>query len=177
MRCLYQIDDVSPLDGIHSAVCGQFTLTENQVSRYPIELHCVLNRSERGRQREIVKHARAPLRCERLDPGLAQAVETGEVVKVRTCVMMKQMSSHKAKWTEQKERAALLANLDSEEVGLTTGRRRKNWADPTHRNTETVFPTCGQEEVVPDMLWHGGALCLQYNARFWAMVRECRWVL
>lgn len=47
---------------------------------------------------------------------LAEAVETGDVGKVRTCVMMQQMSSHKAKWTQETERAAMFANPDSEEV-------------------------------------------------------------
>lgn len=46
---------------------------------------------------------------------LAEAVETGDVGKVRTCVMMQQMSSHKAKWTQETERAAMFANPDSEE--------------------------------------------------------------
>ena len=49
---------------------------------------------------------------------LAEAVETGDVGKVRTCVMMQQMSSHKAKWTQETERAAMFANPDSEEVCL-----------------------------------------------------------
>ncbi|CAN0239296.1 unnamed protein product, partial [Ectocarpus fasciculatus] len=47
--------------------------------------------------------------------GLAEAVETGDVGKVRTCLMMQQMNSHKAKWTMETERAALFANPDSEE--------------------------------------------------------------
>lgn len=47
---------------------------------------------------------------------LAEAVETGDVGKVRTCVMMQQMNSHKVKWTRDTERAALFANPDSEEV-------------------------------------------------------------
>lgn len=46
---------------------------------------------------------------------LAEAVETGDVGKVRTCVMIQQMDSHKAKWTQETERAALFANPDSEE--------------------------------------------------------------
>jgi len=48
---------------------------------------------------------------------LAEAVETGDVGKVRTCIMMQQLNSHKAKWTKETERAALFANPDSEEVG------------------------------------------------------------
>lgn len=51
-----------------------------------------------------------------VDAQLAEAVETGDVGKVRTCVMMQQMDSHKAKWTQETERAALFANPDSEEV-------------------------------------------------------------
>ena len=47
---------------------------------------------------------------------LAEAVETGDVGKVRTCLMMQQMNSHKVKWTRETERAALFANPDSEEV-------------------------------------------------------------
>eukprot|EP00752_Nemacystus_decipiens_P007191 g6440.t1 len=46
---------------------------------------------------------------------LAEAVETGDVGKVRTCLMMQQMNSHKVKWTREMERAALFANPDSEE--------------------------------------------------------------
>eukprot|EP00903_Cladosiphon_okamuranus_P012312 g11544.t1 len=46
---------------------------------------------------------------------LAEAVETGDVGKVRTCLMMQQMNSHKVKWTRETERAALFANPDSEE--------------------------------------------------------------
>lgn len=48
---------------------------------------------------------------------LAEAVETGDVGKVRTCIMMQQLNRHKAKWTKETERAALFANPDSEEVG------------------------------------------------------------
>lgn len=51
-----------------------------------------------------------------MNGGLAEAVETGDVGKVRTCLMMQQMNSHKAKWTMETERAALFANPDSEEV-------------------------------------------------------------
>eukprot|EP00904_Undaria_pinnatifida_P000266 jgi/Undpi1/1023/HiC_scaffold_10.g04487.m1 len=50
-----------------------------------------------------------------VDSELAEAVETGDVGKVRTCVMMQQMRSHKVKWTQETERAALFANPDSEE--------------------------------------------------------------
>lgn len=48
---------------------------------------------------------------------LAVALETGDVGKVRTCVMMQQMNSHKVKWTKDTEKAALFANPDSAEVG------------------------------------------------------------
>lgn len=51
-----------------------------------------------------------------MNPDLAEAVETGDVGKVRTCLMMQQMNSHKVKWTRETERAALFANPDSEEV-------------------------------------------------------------
>ena len=47
---------------------------------------------------------------------LAEALETRDVVKVRTCIMMQQMNRHKAVWTQETERAALFANPDSEEV-------------------------------------------------------------
>ncbi|CAN0098595.1 unnamed protein product, partial [Hapterophycus canaliculatus] len=46
---------------------------------------------------------------------LAEAVETGDVGKVRTCLMMQQLNSHKVKWTLETERATLFANPDSEE--------------------------------------------------------------
>lgn len=47
---------------------------------------------------------------------LAEAVETGDLGKVRTCLMMQQLNSHKVKWTRETERATLFANPDSEEV-------------------------------------------------------------
>lgn len=56
----------------------------------------------------------------KVDAKLAEAVETGNVGKVRTCIMMQQMDNHKAKWTEQREREVLFANPDSEEVRSAT---------------------------------------------------------
>lgn len=47
---------------------------------------------------------------------LAVAIETGDVSKIRTCIMMQQMNSHKVKWTKETEKAALFANPDSAEV-------------------------------------------------------------
>lgn len=64
-------------------------------------------------------------------------METGDVGKVRTCIMMQQLNSHKAKWTKETERAALFANPDSEEVGaraysLVLAAGCRHGIDPCH---------------------------------------------
>lgn len=68
----------------------------------------------------ICRSRPAPVRSDpracQVNGELAEAVETGDAGKVRTCLMMQQMTSHKVKWTRETERAALFANPDSEEV-------------------------------------------------------------
>ncbi|CBJ32761.1 conserved unknown protein [Ectocarpus siliculosus] len=72
--------------------------------------------SEPGEMLEFFKKNPQLLRqLHHVNAELAEAVETGDVGKVRTCLMMQQMNSHKAKWTRETERAALFANPDSEE--------------------------------------------------------------
>ncbi|CAN0511931.1 unnamed protein product, partial [Ectocarpus sp. 12 AP-2014] len=67
--------------------------------------------SEPGEMLEFFKKNPQLLRqLHHVNAELAEAVETGDVGKVRTCLMMQQMNSHKAKWTRETERAALFAN-------------------------------------------------------------------
>lgn len=73
---------------------------------------------------------------------LAEAIETGDVAKVRTCVMIQQMNSHKAKWTQETERAALFANPDSEEVRYTAGYVAYGANEDTHYRWFCLIRLC-----------------------------------